>query len=98
MEGKGPLGLVVVGLGGGRVPAMIGARQAPTRRHLADALGEDLRGFLTHHRCTRGVVVCTIPGLPSAPAQLGFTASEVWQALEEGAEWITPAVVYAAAA
>src|SRR5438105_3535561 len=35
------------------IRAMNGARQEPTRRHLADALAEDLRGFLTHHRCVR---------------------------------------------
>jgi len=46
-----------------KIHAMIGGRQAPTRRHLADALAEDLRGFLAHHRCARGVVVCTIPGV-----------------------------------
>src|SRR5712692_8148298 len=80
------------------VRAMIGVRHAPTRRHLADALAEDLRGFLAHNRCKRGVVVCTLPGLQSAPAKLGFTAGEVWTALEEGAAWVTPAVVYAAAA
>jgi myo-inositol-1-phosphate synthase len=81
-----------------QVHAMLGARQAPTRRHLADALAEDLRGFLTYHRCSRGVVVCTIPGPQDAPAKLDFTADEVWKALEESADWITPGVVYAAAA
>jgi len=80
------------------IPAMLGARHAPSRRHLADALAEDLRGFLAHHRCTRGVVVCTIPGPPEAASRPGFTAQEVWAALEESADWITPAVVYAAAA
>jgi len=81
-----------------QVHAMLGARQAPTRRHLADALAEDLRGFLTHHRCSRGVVVCTIPGLQDAPEKLGHTPDEVRRALEESADWITPGVVYAAAA
>jgi myo-inositol-1-phosphate synthase len=81
-----------------QVHAMLGARQAPTRRHLADALAEDLRGFLTHHGCSRGVVVSTIPGTQEAPAKLDFTAEEVWKALEESADWITPGVVYAAAA
>jgi hypothetical protein len=80
------------------VQAMIGARQAPTRRHLADALAEDLRGFLAHHRCARGVVLCTIPGIAAAAGKLGFTAEEVWAALEESAGWVTPGVVYAAAA
>jgi myo-inositol-1-phosphate synthase len=80
------------------VRAMIGARQAPTRRHLADAFAEDLRGFLAHHRCARGVVVCTLPGPQEAPGKLAFSADEVWTALEEGAEWVTPGVVYAAAA
>src|SRR5438067_1613728 len=36
---------------------------------------DDLRGFLTHHGCTRGVVVCTVPnGAPAyavAAAQAG---------------------------
>ncbi|MFL5451891.1 MAG: inositol-3-phosphate synthase, partial [Myxococcales bacterium] len=32
-----------------QIRAMSGARQAPTRRHLADALAEDLRGFSAHH-------------------------------------------------
>jgi myo-inositol-1-phosphate synthase len=80
------------------VRAMIGARQAPTRRHLADSLAEDLRGFLAHNRCGRGVMVCTVPGPAAAPAKLAFTPAEVWSALEEGAEWVTPGVVYAAAA
>ena len=81
-----------------KIRAMLGARQAPTRRHLADAIAEDLRGFLAHHRCARGVLVCTIPGLRSAPPKLGFTADEVWNALEQSADWVTPGVVYAAAA
>lgn len=79
------------------IRAMTFARQAPTRRHLADALAEDLRGFLAHHRCARGVLVCTIPG-PHVPAPPVFTAAEVHEALEESADWVTPAVVYAAAA
>ena len=77
---------------------MLGARQAPTRRHLADALAEDLRGFLAHHRCSRGVVVCTLPGAPAPPVNAGFTPAEVRKSLEEGAGWITPGVVYAQAA
>src|SRR5256886_891517 len=81
-----------------KIHAMIGGRQAPTRRHLADALAEDLRGFLAHHRCARGVVVCTIPGVRAAPAKQAFSASEVREALEQNADWITPGVVYAAAA
>jgi myo-inositol-1-phosphate synthase len=78
--------------------AMLGGRQAPTRRHLADALAEDLRGFLAHHRCSRGVVVCTLPGLPRPPPARAFTAAEVRSALEDCADWITPGVVYASAA
>ena len=81
-----------------QVRAMSGARQAPTRRHLADALAEELRGFLAHHRCSRGVVVCTLPGLPRVPATRAFTAAELCAALEESADWITPGVVYASAA
>lgn len=81
-----------------KVRAMLGARQAPTRRHLADALSEDLRGFLAHHHCARGVLVCTLPGPPAAPSRTGFTAGDVLAALDEGADWITPGVVYAAAA
>ena len=81
-----------------QVRAMLGGRQAPTRRHLADALAEDLRGFLAHHRCSRGVVVCTLAGLARAPAARAFTAAEVHAALEESADWITPGVVYASAA
>jgi Myo-inositol-1-phosphate synthase len=80
------------------IRAMRGAREAPTRRHLADALAEDLRGFLAHHHCARGVVVCTVPGLRAAPARPPFSADEVRAGLEEGADWITPGVVYAAAA
>jgi myo-inositol-1-phosphate synthase len=81
-----------------RIRAMQGARQAPTRRHLADALAEDMRGFLAHHHCSRGVVVCTLPGLRSAPPKMGFSPGEVWKALEQSADWVTPGVVYAAAA
>ena len=81
-----------------KIHAMLGGRQAPTRRHLANALAEDLRGFLAHHRCARGVVVCTIPGVRAAPAKQVFTAGEVREALEQSADWITPGVVYAAAA
>jgi hypothetical protein len=81
-----------------RIRAMQGARQAPTRRHLADALTEDLRGFLAHHHCSRGVVVCTLPGVRSAPPKLGFSSDEVWKALEQSADWLTASVVYAAAA
>jgi myo-inositol-1-phosphate synthase len=81
-----------------KIRAMRGGRQAPTRRHLADALAEDLRGFLAHHRCSRGVVVCTVPGPRTQPLKPGFTADEVRTALEESADWVTPGVVYAAAA
>lgn len=81
-----------------RIRAMPGARQAPTRRHLADALAEDLRGFLAHHRCSRGVVVCTVPGARTASPKTGFTSAEVRVALEETADWISPGVVYANAA
>src|SRR5439155_2451040 len=80
------------------VHAMMGARQAPTRRHLAESLAEDLRGFLAHNRCARGVVLCTIPGLQDAPTKLPFTPAEVRAALDESAGWVTPGVVYAAAA
>jgi myo-inositol-1-phosphate synthase len=81
-----------------RVRAMLGARQAPTRRHLADALAEDLRGFLAHHHCARGILVCTLPGPPAPPSRPGLTSDDVLAALDEGADWITPGVVYAAAA
>ncbi|HTO97285.1 MAG TPA: inositol-3-phosphate synthase [Myxococcales bacterium] len=81
-----------------RIRAINGARQAPTRRHLADALAEDLRGFLTHHHCSRGVVVCTLPGPQAPPPNTAFAAEDVRTALEEGADWVSPAVVYAAAA
>jgi hypothetical protein len=81
-----------------KIQAMPGARQAPTRRHLSDALAEDLRGFLAHHRCSRGVVVCTVPGARGALLDIGFTAAEVRRALEDSADWVTPGVVYANAA
>jgi len=81
-----------------KIRSMLGARQAPTRRHLADALAEDLRGFLAHYHCARGIVVCTLPGLAQPPQKPGFTADDVRAGLEEGADWITPGVVYAAAA
>ena len=81
-----------------QIRAMAGARHAPTRRHLADALAEDLRGFLEHGGCSRGVVVCTVPGLREVPGTPPFTAREVWSALEKGDVDVTPGVVYAAAA
>jgi myo-inositol-1-phosphate synthase len=81
-----------------KVRTMLGGRQAPTRRELADLLAEDMRGFLAHHHCSRGVVACTLPGRPTPPAQAAFTSDELWSALEEGADWVTPGVVYAAAA
>ena len=81
-----------------KVCAMLGARQAPTRRHLADTLAEDLRGFLAHHHCSQGVVVCTVPGLRTPPPKMGLTAEEVWNSLDQSADWVTPGVVYAAAA
>ena len=81
-----------------KVRAMSGARQAPTRRHLADAIAEDLRGFLTHHHCERGVVLSTLPGLTAPPPRRGLSSTEVWAALDESADWVTPGMVYAAAA
>ena len=78
--------------------AMLGARQAPTRRHLADTLAEDLRGFLAHKHCTRGVLVCTIPGDPSVSGRLAFTSAELWATLEDGEGAASPGLVYAAAA
>ncbi|TMA45724.1 MAG: hypothetical protein E6J82_01445, partial [Deltaproteobacteria bacterium] len=60
-----------------KIQGMLGGRETPTRRHLADALAEDLRGFLAHHRCSRGVVICTVPGLGVPPAKPAFTAAEV---------------------
>ena len=61
-----------------QIRAMAGARQAPTRRHLADALAEDLRGFLEHGGCARGVVVCTVPGPREIEGKPPFTAEDVW--------------------
>jgi len=81
-----------------KIHAMLGGRKAPTRRHLAEALANDLRGFLAHHRCSRGVVVCTLPGVRTPPARPAFTADEVRDGLEESADWVTAGVVYAAAA
>src|SRR5438445_9504732 len=81
-----------------QIRAMAGARHAPTRRHLADALGEDLRGFLEHGGCQRGIVVCTAPGLRQLAGKPPFTAADVWAALEEGEADVTPGLVYAAAA
>ena len=81
-----------------QVRAMLGARQAPTRRHLADTLAEDLRGFLAHNHCSRGVLVCTIPGPAAVPGKLASTPAELWAALEEGEGDISPGLVYAAAA
>ncbi len=80
------------------VHAMIGARLAPTRRELVDLLAADLRGFLAHHECERGVVVCTIPGRAPPPARPPVAPDEVWAALENDADWVTPGTVYAAAA
>ncbi|MFL5379769.1 MAG: inositol-3-phosphate synthase [Myxococcales bacterium] len=81
-----------------QIRAMSGARQAPTRRHLADALAEDLRGFSEHHECSRGVVVCTVPGLSELPGKALFSTSELWSALETSAPEVSPGLVYAAAA
>jgi hypothetical protein len=81
-----------------QIHAMSGARHAPTRRHLADAFAEDLRGFLEHGGCSKGVVVCTAPGLRQLAAKPPFTAAEVWAALEDGEADVTPGLVYAAAA
>jgi len=81
-----------------QIRAMAGARHAPTRRHLADALGEDLRGFLEHGGCQRGIVVCTAPGLRELAGQPPFTAQELWTALENSDADVTPGLVYAAAA
>src|SRR5712692_8712214 len=81
-----------------QIRAMAGARHAPTRRHLADALAEDLRGFLEHGGCARGVVVCTAPGLRQLANKPPFTAADLWSALEEGSADVTPGLVYAAAA
>lgn len=80
------------------IRAMAGARHAPSRLHLAEALAGDLRGFAAHHGCGRGVLVCTIPG-PKAPPLRALRAPEdVWRALDESAGEITPGLVYAAAA
>jgi len=81
-----------------QIRAMSGARQAPTRRHLADALAEDLRGFSEHNCCRRGVVVCTVPGLRELPGKPLFSPSELWRALEASGPEVSPALVYAAAA
>src|SRR4051812_44742594 len=67
-----------------QVRTMLGARQAPTRHHLADALAEDLRGFFAHHHCSRGVVVCTLPGLRTPAAKPAFTTGELWADLDQG--------------
>src|SRR5216683_6215628 len=53
-----------------QIRAMSGARHAPTRRHLADAFTDELRGFLEHAGCPRGVVVCTAPGLDRKSTRL----------------------------
>jgi hypothetical protein len=81
-----------------QIRAMAGARHAPTRRHLADALAEDLRGFLEHGGCERGIVVCTAPGLRELAGKPPFTAQELWTALEKSDTDVTPGLVYAAAA
>ena len=81
-----------------QIRAMSGARHAPTRRHLADALAEELRGFLEHGGCPRGILVCTTPGLRELAGKPPFTAAETWSALEEGGPDVTPGLVYAAAA
>jgi len=81
-----------------QIRAMSAARHAPTRRHLADAFADDLRGFLEHGGCGRGIVVCTAPGLRQLAGRPPFTAAEVWAALEEGEADVTPGLVYAAAA
>jgi hypothetical protein len=80
------------------IRAMSGARQAPTRRHLADALAEDLRGFSEHNGCTRGVVVSTVPGLRELSGKAPFSPAELWTSLESSGPDISPALVYAAAA
>lgn len=80
------------------VRAMAGARQAPTRLHLAEALAGDLRGFAAHHGCARGVLVCTIPGPRVAPLRTLRTPEDLWRALEELPDEVTPGLVYAAAA
>src|SRR2546423_9125351 len=80
-----------------QIRAMSGARHAPTRRHLADALAEDLRGFLEHGGCQRGIVVCTAPGLRELAGKPPFTTQEVWTALEKSDADVTPGLVYSAA-
>ena len=80
------------------IRAMSGARQAPTRRHLADALAEDLRGFAEHNGCPRGVVVCTVPGLRELSGKPLFSPVDLWDALEASGPEVSPALVYAAAA
>jgi len=81
-----------------QIRAMSGARHAPTRRHLADAFADELRGFLEHGACARGVLVCTAPGLRELAGKPPFTAAEVRVSLEEGGPDVTPGLVYAAAA
>lgn len=81
-----------------QIRSMLGARETPTRRHLADALAEDIRGFLAHHHCGRGVVVCTVPGASIPQGKLPFTAAELSTGLEESAGWVSPGLVYAHAA
>jgi myo-inositol-1-phosphate synthase len=77
---------------------MAGARHAPSRLHLAEDLAADLRGFAAHHACARGVLVCTVPGPRLPPLRALRTAEDVWQALEDSADEVTPGLVYAAAA
>jgi hypothetical protein len=81
-----------------QIHAMSGARHAPTRRHLADAVAEDLRGFAEHNRCARTVVVCTIPGLQELAGKPPFSAADLWSELEAGGTDVSPGLVYAAAA
>jgi hypothetical protein len=80
------------------VRAMAGARHAASRLHLAEALAGDLRGFAAHHGCTRGVLVCTIPGPKAAPLRTLRAPDDVWSALDESFGEVTPGLVYAAAA
>jgi Myo-inositol-1-phosphate synthase len=77
---------------------MAGARHAPSRLHLAEALADDLRGFAAHHACARGVLVCTVPGPRLTPLRTLRTAEDVWTALDDSADEVTPGLVYAAAA
>jgi myo-inositol-1-phosphate synthase len=81
-----------------QIRAISGARHAATRRDLADALAEELRGFREHHRCARGVLVCTVPGSRSLAGKPPFDPKDVWRSLEEGGADVTPGLVYAAAA